>query len=142
VNVARNKKMKLTKETLKQLIKEELEAVMDEGVFDEPSKEQLAQAQLRKAFMNFIDGETELKKINKNDAVRDLLMDDEDGALGRWSNIYKNWALTRRKEGVENLPQIAAAAMAPVMHSYTSDSLAPISFDNLKSWAEKTHSEM
>ena len=58
--------MKLTKETLKQIIKEELEAVMDEGVFDEPSKEQLAQDQLRKAFINLIDGETELKKINKN----------------------------------------------------------------------------
>ena len=59
--------MKLTKETLKQIIKEELEAVMDEEFSVRLSKEQLAQDQLRKAFINFIDGETELKKINKND---------------------------------------------------------------------------
>ena len=37
VNVARNKKMKLTKETLKQLIKEELELAMNESVFSKPS---------------------------------------------------------------------------------------------------------
>ena len=134
--------MKLTKEALKQIIKEELAAVMDEGVFDEPSSAQLAQDKLRKLFINFIADEAKTKQINKNDAVRDLLMDDEDGALGRWKNIYKNWALTRSQEGVKNLPQLAAAAMAPVMHGYTSDSFAPISFDNLKGWAEKTHSRM
>ena len=153
VNVARNKKMKLTKETLKQIIKEELEAVMDEGVFDEPdpTSKRVQQANMRKQFINFVVGTAKEKGISEGQLVDNIIMSEGtgEGVFYDWMTFYKAKGSVMKTYDipVEEIPLITAEAIAGVMQTYLQEKAEKVgrnamNYDKIKNWVVRSHSKV
>jgi len=132
--------MKITNKQLKQIIKEELQAVMDEGIYDAISPDKEAEQNLRKRFLNYLNA----NKINNPDGVREWMSDAVEGG-----NLWNDWMVTYNAfktsatgtMGLESsqLPEIAAAAIAPIMQNILSQTNAPVNFQSAKDWVKSKH---
>ena len=132
--------MKITNEQLKQIIKEELQAVMDEGIYDAPSSDKEAEQNLRERFLNYLDS----NNINNPDGVREWMSDSVEGG-GLWNdwmttyNAFKTSATGTMGLDSSQLPEIAAAAIAPIMQNILSQTNAPVNFESAKKWVMQKH---
>ena len=132
--------MKITNKQLKQIIKEELQAVMDEGIYDPISSDKQAEQNLRKRFLNYLNA----NNGDNPDFVREWMSDAvEGGELWQdWMiayNAFKTSATGTMGLEPSQLPEIAAAAIAPIMQNILSQSNAPINFQSDKEWVKSKH---
>ena len=145
--------MKLTKETLKKIIKEELEAVMDEGVFDEPdpTSKRVQQANMRKQFINFVVGTAKDKGVSEGQVAEDIMMTEGtgEGVFYDWMDFYRAKGSVMKVYGIpeKEIPLITAEAIAGVMQTYLQEKAEEVgrnamNYDKIKNWVIQSHSKV
>jgi predicted component of type VI protein secretion system len=115
VNVAENKQMKLTKQNLKQIIKEELEAVMNEQESADVLSENMTDVEMGKALFRLIRGSDNYDQIKGNlgDLVKELVvqkpnLDSFRETIERLFNTVNLEFKSKVAEPVEQAKQSAA----------------------------------
>ena len=77
--------MKLTNKQLKQIIKEELQAVMDEGIYDPISSDKEAEKALRNYFLNYLKEEGAVDERSEIEFIYNWISGDDPGH-SEWTN--------------------------------------------------------
>ena len=132
--------MKLTSKQLKQIIKEELKAVVNEGIYDAIDPGRQAEQNLRERFLNYLDA----YDGNNPNFIQKWMSDAVEG-VGLWQdwmvsyNAFKTSATGTMGLEPSQLPEIAAAAIAPIIQNILSQTDSPVNFESAKQWVAQKH---
>ena len=138
--------MKITNKQLKQIIKEELQAVIDEGIYDPISSDKEAEKALRNYFLNYLKEEGAVDEKSEIEFIYNWISGDDPGhsEWTNWQPLYNAWKTSATGTmGLDpsELLDVTVNALSPIVQSIMSKSnnARQYNYENVKMYIRRLH---